>query len=89
MTLLSEIYDVTLKRGNRGASAQSWIRPTIGEFFVTHMDFQKIKNTVRNLKVSILDTTSIENTSFGNIHTINLSINIIDNSSIDTVLINI
>lgn len=39
MTLLSEIYDVTLKRGNRGANKLGWVRPTIGEFFVTHKDF--------------------------------------------------
>jgi hypothetical protein len=39
MTLLSEIYDVTLKRGNRGANAEGYIRPTIGEYTMTHKDF--------------------------------------------------
>ena len=39
MTLLSEIYDVTLKRGNRGAAKAGWIRPTIGECFKSNFDF--------------------------------------------------
>lgn len=43
MTLLSEIYDVTLKRSNRGANKQGWVRPTLGEFFMTHRDFTRIE----------------------------------------------
>lgn len=42
MTLLSEIYDVTLKRENRGSNKEGWVRPTLGEFQMTHKDFQKI-----------------------------------------------
>ena len=44
MKLLSEIYNVTLKRGNREANKNGWIRPTIGECYVTHKDFQQISN---------------------------------------------
>lgn len=44
MTLLSEIYDVTLKRGNRGANAEGYIRPKIGEFFMTHKDFKHVES---------------------------------------------
>lgn len=42
MTLLSDIYDVTLKRENRGAAKDGYIRPTLGEYFVTNKDFQQI-----------------------------------------------
>lgn len=42
MILLSEIYDVTLKRGNRGAARAGWVRPTIGETYMTHKDFQEL-----------------------------------------------
>jgi hypothetical protein len=42
MTLLSEIYDVTLKRPNRGASAEGWIRPTVGEYYETTYDFKHV-----------------------------------------------
>lgn len=42
MTLLSEIYDVTLKFANRSACVLGYIRPTIGESFVTNKDYQKI-----------------------------------------------
>lgn len=42
MTLLSEIYDVTIKRGNRCANAYGWVRPTIGESFISNKDFTKI-----------------------------------------------
>lgn len=41
--LLSDIYDVTLKRDNRGANKFGWIRPTVGECFVTHKDFNLIQ----------------------------------------------
>ena len=40
MTLLSDIYDVTLKRGNREAAKGGFVRPTIGEHFMTHKDFR-------------------------------------------------
>ena len=43
MTLLSEIYDVTLKRGNREAAKGGFVRPTVGEHFMTHKDFEEIK----------------------------------------------
>ena len=40
--LLSEIYDVTLKRGIRGASKANFIRPTISQFFMSNHDFEEI-----------------------------------------------
>ena len=42
MTLLSEIYDVTIKRGIREANKNGFIRPSIGEHFMTHKDFKEI-----------------------------------------------
>lgn len=42
MTLLSEIYDVTLKLRNRGGCKKGYIRPTIGEFFMTHKNWVEI-----------------------------------------------
>ena len=42
MALLSEIYNVTLKRNNRGAAKDGWTRPTIGECSVTHKDFKEV-----------------------------------------------
>lgn len=39
MTLLSEIYDVTLKRGIRGMAKGGLLRPTLGELFVTNKDY--------------------------------------------------
>ena len=42
MINLSEIYDVTLKRGIRGAAKGGFVRPTIGEHFMTHRDFENI-----------------------------------------------
>ena len=44
MTLLSDIYDVTLKRGIRGAAKGGFVRPTVGEHFMTHMDFENISS---------------------------------------------
>lgn len=38
-TLLSEIYDVTLKRGNRGQALSGYYRPTLSEFFMTDHDY--------------------------------------------------
>lgn len=53
MTLLSEIYDVTLKQGNRGAAKLGWSRPTIGEYFMTHRDFVEVlKGYTDNLAIS-------------------------------------
>lgn len=46
MTLLSEIYDVTLKHGNRGASSLGYYRPTLSEFFMTDHDFKHITKPV-------------------------------------------
>lgn len=46
MTLLSEIYDVTLKRNNRNASINGYVRPTVGEYFVTHKDFKEVNRLV-------------------------------------------
>ena len=44
--LLSDIYNVTLKRGNRGANSNGWIRPTVGETYMTHRDFKYIVNRI-------------------------------------------
>ena len=44
MINLSEIYDVTLKRGIRGAAKGGFVRPTIGEHFMTHRDFENISS---------------------------------------------
>jgi hypothetical protein len=38
---LSRLYDVTLKRGNRGANAEGYWRPTLSEFFMTDHDYVK------------------------------------------------
>lgn len=40
MTLLSDIYDVTLKKDIRGAAKGGFVRPTVGEHFMTHKDFK-------------------------------------------------
>lgn len=42
MSLLSELYDVTLKKPNRGMAKEGYIRPTIGEFFMTHKDYSQV-----------------------------------------------
>jgi hypothetical protein len=72
MTLLSEIYDVTLKRGNRGAAKGGFVRPTVGEHFMTHRDFQKVeKFTIPNIGdpleggyfAGIIDSTQTEGAS--------------------------
>ena len=42
MINLSEIYDVTLKRGNREAAKGGFVRPTVGENFMTHRDFEHV-----------------------------------------------
>lgn len=46
MTLLSDIYNVTLKRDIRGAAKGGFVRPTVGEHFMTHRDFIEITNFV-------------------------------------------
>ena len=40
--LLSEVYDVTLKRGIKGKTIEGFVRPTIGQNFMTHRDFEEI-----------------------------------------------
>ena len=57
MTLLSEIYDVTLKRNNRASAKNGWVRATIGEYFVTHKDFKQIRNNVLRVGVDKEFTT--------------------------------
>lgn len=42
MKLLSELYNVTLKRGIRGKAKEGFVRPTIGENFMTHRDFKEV-----------------------------------------------
>ena len=46
--LLTEIYDVTLKKINRDAAKNGFIRPTIGESFATHKDFKEIVGTPKS-----------------------------------------
>jgi hypothetical protein len=60
MKLLSELYDVTLKRGIRGKASEGFIRPTIGENFMTHRDFEEIEkfNCVQIPDTSIYTHTS-------------------------------
>lgn len=42
MKLLSDLYKVTLKRGIRGKAKEGFVRPTIGENFMSHKDFIKV-----------------------------------------------
>lgn len=58
MILLSEIYDVTLKRQNRGAAKSGWVRPTIGEFFMTHRDFQEINKPTMSIRYDVNNSAS-------------------------------
>ena len=44
MTLLSDIYDVTLKREIRETANGGFVRPTIGEYFMTHKDWTAVAN---------------------------------------------
>jgi len=62
--LLSEIYDVTLKRNVRNAAKAGFIRPTIGESFVTNKDF--VENSIRELKMLFNNETDYiqENSNF-------------------------
>lgn len=57
MTLLSEIYDVTLKRGIRGAAKNNYIRATIQEFFTTSPDFQYRRRYVKNAQMLEIAST--------------------------------
>ena len=41
MKLLSDLYNVTLKRGIRGKASEGFVRPTIGENFMSHRDFKE------------------------------------------------
>jgi len=43
---LTEIYDVTLKKYIRGAAKDGFVRPTLGECFMTHKDFKEINNSL-------------------------------------------
>jgi hypothetical protein len=40
--VLSELYNATFKK-NRGAAAQGFIRPTLGQYFMTHKDFTEVE----------------------------------------------
>ena len=44
--LLTEVYDVTLKKEIRVAAKNGFIRPTIGESFMTHKDFKEVESFV-------------------------------------------
>jgi len=41
MRNLSELYNANFKK-NRGKASEGWIRPTLGEFFMSNKDFQEI-----------------------------------------------
>ena len=65
MTLLSEIYDVTLKRDIRSAAKGGFVRPTIGEHLMTHRDFEKcVKTTTYLQKHYSLGNISEDKTTF-------------------------
>lgn len=42
--LLSNVYDVTLKRGIRGKAADGFVRPTLSQFFTTDHDFSEVNS---------------------------------------------
>jgi hypothetical protein len=42
---LSDLYDANFKK-IRGKSAQGFVRPTVGEYFMTHKDFIEIAKTI-------------------------------------------
>lgn len=44
MKLLSELYKVTLKKSIRGKASEGFIRPTIGQSFMSHKDFIEVVN---------------------------------------------
>lgn len=52
MKFLSELYNVTLKRGIRGKAKSGFVRPTIGQNFMTHRDFQEIEKPISNVDLS-------------------------------------
>lgn len=59
MTLLSDIYDVTLKLRNRGANKEGYYRPTLSEFFMTDHDFMRIEKINPHVKsASMLEIES-------------------------------
>lgn len=58
MTLLSEIYDVTLKKPNRGQAKLGNVRPTIGEFFMTHKDYVQTISYRAPIGIDSVDQTS-------------------------------
>lgn len=51
--LLTEIYDVTLKKDLRDAAKEGFVRPTISQSFMTHKDFVEIPSAIP----AIFDTT--------------------------------
>jgi hypothetical protein len=48
---LSDLYDANFKKV-RGKSAEGFIRPTVGEYFVTHKDFTEIHKQNSNVDLS-------------------------------------
>ena len=89
MRLLSDLYNVTLKKGIRGKAKEGFVRPTIGEFFMSDRDFEEILNNIRSLSLNILEGSYINKTNFGNITTKNLSLNILEGSYINKTNFNI
>ena len=88
MTLLSEIYDVTLKRDIRGAAKGGFVRPTVGEHFMTHRDFEEIVSWIR-LQNTKLYTTNIIATGDPKIATLGankICISYLKNTAVYTVI---
>lgn len=70
--LLSTLYDVTLKKDIREAAANGFVRPTIGQSFVTHRDFEEILSkyivaptlTVEGAPTSVQRTPTLSTSEF-------------------------
>lgn len=60
MKLLSDLYNVTLKKGIEGAAKSGFIRPTIGENFMSHRDFQEIESSNFPLRDYNFETDTIQ-----------------------------
>lgn len=70
MKFLSELYDVTLKRGIRGKASEGFVRPTIGESFMSHRDFQEVPAVIDpyfsdvNRGIILNNGTRVESSSY-------------------------
>ena len=46
MPLLSDLYDISSRGNIRGKSNEGFVRPTIGEFFMSDRDFEEVENFI-------------------------------------------